>query len=37
VRNATINCIAFGEESPLLKDIAAQNGGEYRFVNSYDS
>jgi HEAT repeat protein len=35
VRGATINCIAFGEESPLLKDLAAENGGVYRFVDSY--
>ncbi len=35
IRGATIHCIAFGEESPLLKDLAPQNGGKYRFVNSY--
>jgi hypothetical protein len=35
VRGATIHCIAFGEESPLLKDLAADNGGEYRFVDRY--
>jgi hypothetical protein len=35
VRGATIHCIAFGEESELLKDLAAQNGGKYRFVDSY--
>ena len=35
VRGATIHCIAFGAESKLLKDLAAQNGGKYRFVDSY--
>jgi hypothetical protein len=35
LRGVTIHCIAFGEESPLLKDLAAQNGGEYRFVDRY--
>ena len=35
VRGATIHCIAFGEESDLLKKLAAQNGGQYRFVDSY--
>jgi hypothetical protein len=32
VRGITIHCIAFGEESDLLKQLAAQNGGVYRFV-----
>jgi hypothetical protein len=35
VRGITIHCIAFGEESDLLKQLAAQNGGQYRFVNEY--
>ncbi len=35
VRGATINCIAFGEKSELLKELAAQNGGVYRFVDEY--
>ncbi|HVR76536.1 MAG TPA: HEAT repeat domain-containing protein [Planctomycetota bacterium] len=35
LRGVTIHCIAFGEESQLLKDLAAQNGGKYRFVDSY--
>ncbi len=35
VRGATINCIAFGEESTLLKDLARENGGAYRFVDEY--
>lgn len=35
LRAVTIHCIAFGEESDLLKDLAAQNGGQYRFVDEY--
>jgi hypothetical protein len=35
VRGATIHCIAFGEESDLLKQIAEKNGGQYRFVDRY--
>jgi hypothetical protein len=35
IRGATIHCIAFGEESPLLKTLAAENGGQYRFVDRY--
>jgi HEAT repeat protein len=35
IRGVTINCVAFGEESPFLKDLAKENGGVYRFVNSY--
>ncbi len=35
VRGATLNCIAFGEESDLLKKLAAKNGGQYRFVDSW--
>ena len=35
LRGVTINCIAFGEKSPLLERLAAENGGEYRFVDSY--
>ncbi len=33
VRSATIHCIAFGAESDLLKQLAKQNGGKYRFVD----
>jgi hypothetical protein len=36
VRGVTIHCIAFGEESPLLKRIAEENGGEFRFVDSLE-
>jgi HEAT repeat protein len=32
VRGVTVHCIAFGEESELLKQLAEQNGGIYRFV-----
>src|SRR5690606_9155766 len=35
VRGVTIHCIAFGEESDLLKRLAAGNGGDYRFVDEY--
>lgn len=35
VRGVVINCIAFGEESDFLKELAAQNGGVYRFVDTY--
>jgi len=35
LRGVVINCIAFGEESDFLKELAKQNGGVYRFVNSY--
>ncbi len=35
VRGVTIHCIAFGQESKLLEDLAAQNGGAYRFVDRY--
>ncbi|MGQ9589417.1 MAG: HEAT repeat domain-containing protein [Planctomycetota bacterium] len=35
VRGVTIHAIAFGEPSKLLEDLAAQNGGEYRFVDRY--
>ncbi|MBN1442116.1 MAG: HEAT repeat domain-containing protein [Planctomycetes bacterium] len=35
LRAVTIHCIAFGEESDLLKRLAADNGGEYRFVDEY--
>ncbi len=30
VRGARINCISFGKETVFLKQLAAQNGGEYR-------
>ncbi len=33
LRSVTIHCIAFGEESDLLKQLAAQNGGKYRFID----
>lgn len=33
-RAVTIHCIAFGAKSSLLENLAAQNNGEYRFVNS---
>jgi hypothetical protein len=33
LRGVIIHGIAFGEESPLLKELAAQNGGDYRFVD----
>jgi len=33
-RAVTIHCIAFGAKSSLLENLAAQNSGEYRFVNS---
>ena len=33
VRGVTINCIAFGSESALLRDLAKQNKGEYRYVD----
>jgi hypothetical protein len=32
LRSVTIHCIAFGEESDLLKRLAAQNGGKYHFI-----
>ncbi len=32
VRGISIHCIAFGEESDLLKLLAGQNGGVYRFI-----
>jgi hypothetical protein len=35
LRGVVINCIAFGEESDFLKELAKQNRGVYRFVNSY--
>jgi HEAT repeat protein len=35
VRGVVIHCVAFGAESPFLKDLAKENGGVYRFVNSY--
>ena len=35
LRAITIHCIAFGEESPFLEKLAAENGGKYRFVNEY--
>ncbi len=35
LRGVTIHCVAFGEEAPLLEQLAKENGGKYRFVNSY--
>jgi len=38
VRGVTINCIGFGGDKNALKfleDLARENGGEYRFVDSY--
>jgi hypothetical protein len=35
VRGVTIHAIAFGAESEFLKKLAEQNGGKYRFVDSY--
>lgn len=35
LRGVTIHCVAFGEESKLLEQLAKENGGKYRFVNSY--
>ncbi len=35
IRGVVINCVAFGAESPLLKELAKENGGVYRFVDSY--
>jgi hypothetical protein len=35
VRGATIHCVAFGAESPFLKQLAEQNGGKYQYVDSY--
>jgi len=35
LRGVTIHCIAFGEKSPLLEQLAKENGGSYRFVDSY--
>ncbi len=33
VRGVAIHCIAFGEESQLLRALAAENGGVYRYVD----
>ncbi len=35
IRGASIHCIAFGEQSEFLKELANQNSGVYRFVDSY--
>ncbi len=35
VRAVTIHTIAFGEKSALLEKLAAENGGQYRFVDRY--
>ena len=35
LRGVTIHCIAFGEESKFLEDLAKQNGGQYRFVDRW--
>ena len=34
-RGVTIHTIAFGAESDLLRQLAEQNGGQYRFVDRY--
>ena len=34
-RGVTIHTIAFGAESNLLRQLAEQNGGQYRFVDRY--
>jgi hypothetical protein len=34
-RGVRIHCIGFGEDSPFLKELAEQNGGQYRFVDRY--
>ena len=34
-RLATIHCIGLGQDSDLLKKLASQNDGEYRFVEKY--
>jgi len=34
-RGATIHTIAFGAESDFLRQLAAQNGGVYRFVDRF--
>lgn len=36
VRGARINCIGFGRETELLKELAAQNDGEYRAADGED-
>jgi hypothetical protein len=36
VRGVTIHCIAFGADSELLKRLAKENGGEFRFVDQMD-
>ncbi|MFP6631258.1 MAG: hypothetical protein VCD16_01335 [Planctomycetota bacterium] len=35
IRGVTIHTIAFGAESNLLRQLAEQNGGQYRFVDRY--
>ena len=35
LRGVVIHCVAFGEESQFLKDLAKENGGTYRFVSSF--
>ena len=34
-RGVTIHTIAFGAESNLLRQLAEQNGGQYRLVDRY--
>jgi hypothetical protein len=36
VRGVTVHCIAFGEDSELLKRLAKENGGEFRFVDQME-
>lgn len=35
VRNVTVHTIAFGAESEFLRQLAAQNGGMYRYVDHF--
>jgi hypothetical protein len=34
LRNARIHCIGFGLEAAFLKDLASQNGGDFRMANN---
>ncbi|MEM7233451.1 MAG: HEAT repeat domain-containing protein [Planctomycetota bacterium] len=35
IRAVTIHCIAFGEQSKFLEELAKDNGGKYRYVDEY--
>ena len=37
LRNAKIHCIAFGQEAAFLRDLAAQNGGDFRLVTGNEA